>query len=446
MMPHTNIKHNHNQRSYRPSIIIAATACIALIVIVSQITSVPDMKTAYDAEEYIALAHGFFETTQLHFAKRVLHIWIVRGMSVLFGIDGAFFLVGIISLLLFIYIVLTMLCCDIRYPLSLSIALIFLPYLFAMHHGLYNQIIFFAFLSSAYWFLLVRRKYVVSFLLLFLLFLTRDEAIVIAFSFIAATLIALRRNPEKTTYVVYIAAAILVTLLGLGVTAYITRFNTNIFGLTTPFYLVLKIPYHFVRNFLGFQIWLDPFRTHQLLQGDPLIAFEIPRWMGSISSITEIGIYAWNGKRILSTLLIPLSIFGTGPTIMLFFLCKKKLTILENQLAFNAILFYGCTVFVLAPFIGTLMFKLWTNAWPVFFFGIPLLLQTVLPPDNETTKKIIIDYVLSSWLYVLILLFPYIAIFVLLLLVEIFLHRGTWSKLSRAWNQHAAVSKNFMER
>lgn len=357
----------------KPPIYILAIL-LTLGVVFSQINHFSTFKGICDAEYSIAIAEGHLESVPLPFARRVFHPWIISALRPLLGTDLSFFIIGTFSLFIFLLIILGFIHYRAKLPFVVSAALIFIPYLFMLYRRLYLAELFFAALSSIYWILLIQKRYIASLLILLPLLLTRQEAMIIPLSLALSILIigpALLN--KKRTYLFYTLSAAIVGVIGLSIVIYVTRNNSNIHHLQGLLYLLFKIPANAVRNFTGFHIWLDTYQALPSYIHGPLIAFDSPGWVSKISIIKRIGIYNWNIKNVLWTLFSVLSVLGTGPTILFYFIKKgnfRKL-IVNSPLSFNAILLYGVSVFILAPLMSFDLPRLYFNAWPACFLIIP---------------------------------------------------------------------------
>jgi hypothetical protein len=244
------------------------------------------------------------------------------------------------------------------------------------------------------------------------------------------------KGPKEREHYFYIIATIIVGGLSVAIIAYNTRTNVNMHHIPDLLFLILRMPLFLMRNFTGFEHWVDtyqslPFYTHQ-----PLVVFEAPRWISSISSIRQIGIYEWNFVNITRTMKLILSLFGTAPTILFYFIRRKRSELISSSLPFNTILFSGCMLFILAPCLGPASYRYYINAWPVFFLIVPFLLDRVRKVDRKVFMMIMACYVFSAWLPV----FPFkaakLAFSVPLIIIEVILHGYTWHMLS-------VVSKKF---
>ncbi len=413
--------------------ILAIAACLTIVVVVLQIKDFPEFKKAPDAAHYITMAEGHSEKVILPYASRIFYPWVVGKLGCLLGTDASFLIVGTLSLFIFLAVVLWVLCYEVSLSFFMSTALIFIPGIFLLFYNLYRPNLFFCALSSIYFVLLIRKKYLISLFILFFLFLTREETVIIASVFILAMLInVLSKRDKKMAHWFYIFSAFIVGCLGYAITAYASRNNANIHHLPALFYLFFKFACFTMRSLTGFSQWVDTYRVIPIYTHPPLLVFDSPEWLRRISNIKEFGIYEWNVMEILNQLLPALAIFGTGPAILLYFIKKRglKAIIKSSSVAFNAILLYGITMFILAPFTGNDLFRFYFNAWPVFFLIVPFFLIQINRYDKKIFIRVMSCYVLSAWILAISFYAKGLLYSSVLIVIEIALYRYTWRTLS----------------
>ncbi|UCC95704.1 MAG: hypothetical protein JSW40_02875 [Candidatus Omnitrophota bacterium] len=416
-------------------IILAIAAFLTLVVALSQFGNFSNFKHIPDAEHYIAMAKGESQKALMPYARRILHPWIVGKLGLFMNLDIAFFVVGTLSVFFFLYIVTTILFYDVKIPLSASIAFIYLPYLFYLYRSLYLPAIFFLCLTSLYWFLLLHRRYWISLLVLFLLLLAREEALVISVSFLLASIIHVAKNLRDRKWYIYISTAIIIIILSQIIMGNISASSMNTHNIPAVFSFFLRIPAYFFRNFLGLLHWVDTFPRKLGYVDEPILIFEAPHWLKAISSIKQWGIYKWDANCLIRTYIITLSVFGTGPIVVLFFLKRIGRKIIGKSVPINTILFSGCILFILSPVMGLDMIRYYVTAWPLFFILLPFLLKQIRNVDNAVYAKIIASYIICAWLLFL-WWFPFefniprLIFFLGLIMAEIGLYCYSWRLLS----------------
>lgn len=410
--------------------IFGTAICLTLIVVFSQLGDLVNLRRfGCDAPSYVTMSEGGNEKVMVYYARRIFHPWIVGCLKPFLGVDIAFRAVGIFSLFLLIWISLTILRRDIGFPLVASVALIFLPSVFILYHNCYNQTLFFISLTALYCLFLIRKRYFMSLLVIFLMLLTRDEAIIILLSFILVVSINVFRGLNKKWYYLYAITGVAVGISSWCVIAYNTQGNVNIHHMPVAFCFIMRTPAFLMRNLTGFMYWVDTYKNLPQYPNSPLLVLEAPVWLMRISAIRQIGIYDWNPSCVTRTFLIILSVFGTAPTMLLYLLKKKGFRNVTGSLAFGTILISGCLLFILAVVAGFTDLRYYNVAWPVFFFIIPLFLNHIGKGYSKNLMAIMACYVLSAWLFTMSFRLPGYASLALII-IELFLHRYTWSRLS----------------
>jgi len=403
---------------------------LSLLVILPQIGGFSHFKTTQDAGSYILMAQGNPDNVLLHHARRMFHPLVVGSLRWIAGTDIAFLIVGVLSLFLFLWIVLTYLHRDRTYSLPACFGFVFLPYLFILFHDLYVQTLFFLALSAVFWLLILKKRYLAGVSLLFLMGLTRDETVIIAAAFLAVILLKKQRDLTKRPAFLFSAAVLLTTAGGVFLTSFLTRSNTNINKLSQFLFSVLRLPLFLFTNLTGLQHWLDTYKVLPDYTHPPMVVFDLPAWFQKFSAIKQAGIYEWNLILPATLLLLILSAFGTGPTILYFFWKKTKFKELRGSLALNAMLLFGCLIFVLSPALGPPVLRYFVNAWPLFFLVMPVLLKTLWTVDKGETRRILGIYFISSWFCVFTFLRLGLPFTLISILIEIPLHVYTWRRLS----------------
>jgi hypothetical protein len=410
--------------------VLLITVGLSLLVILPQIGGFSHFKTVQDAASYIRMAEGNPDNVLLHHARRMFHPLVVGSLRWIAGTDIAFLIVGILSLFLFLWIVLTYLHLDWRYSFPACFGFVFLPYLFVLFHDLYLQTLFFLALSAVFWYLILKKRYLAGVSLLFLMGLTRDETVIIAAAFIVVILLKKQKDLTTKPAWLFSGAVLLTTGFGAFLTSFLTRSNTNLNKLSQLLFSVLRLPLFLFENLTGLQHWLDTYKVLPDYTHPPMFVFDLPAWFQKFSAIKQAGIYEWNLILPATLILLILSAFGTGPTILYFFWKKTKFKELRGSLALNAMLLFGCLIFVLSPALGPPVIRYFVNAWPLFFLVMPVLLKTLWTVDKGETRRILGIYFISSWFCVFTFLQLGLPFTLISILIEIPLHVYTWRRLN----------------
>jgi hypothetical protein len=414
----------------RENFIRVLLVALSLTVIVSaSYLKNPDVfKEDIDTRSSIAMAEGHIEGVTLHHARRILHPWVVSRLKTFTGTDNAFIIVGRVSLFFFLFFIISILTLRFNLTLVSIIAVIFSPILFRLYRDLYLQPLFFCFLSSIYWFLLLYKKYLFSIFLLLLMLFTRDESIIILFSFIAALTICALKGKKVVCYY-YIMLTISILAFSWVIIGNLTKNNVNIHHLPNFLFQTLRIPMYSFENITGLRHWLSTYSNSPDYTHPPFFVFDAPSWIRNNSLITKIGIYEFDKTIPLQTILILLSTFGTAPAIIFYFLKNRIIRIRENAIFFNTIMFSGLSLFVLSLGLSSSGWRYCINSWPVFLITFPILLNEIRRLKEEIYWKILLCYIISAWLPFIWVVSSVLQLF-LLVILEIVFSVYSWRMLS----------------
>lgn len=411
------------------SILLVAVG-LSFIVILTYIGGYSQFKTSQDAGSYIQMAEGHPENVLLHHARRMFHPWVVGRLRWIAGTDIAFLIIGVLSLFLFLWIVLTHLHRDRTYGLPACFGFVFLPYLFILFHDLYLQTLFFLALSAVFWVLILKKKYLAGMILLLPMSLTRDETIIIVAAFLAVILLKKQKDLARTPAFLFSAALLTTTGGGAVLTSLLTQANTNINKMSQLLFSVLRLPLFFFENLTGLQHWLDTYKALPTYTHPPLVVFDLPSWFQKFSIIKQAGVYEWSLILPATLVLLLLSAFGTGPTILYFFWKKTRFKELGDSLALNVMLLSGGLIFVLSPALGPPVIRYFVNAWPLFFLVMPVLLKNLWTAGKSEMSRILGVYFVSGWLCASAVFRLGLAVILVSILIEIPLHIYTWRRLN----------------
>ena len=410
-------------------IVFLVAVGLSLLVILPQTGGFSRFKTTQDAGSYIQMAEGNPDNVLLHHARRMLHPWIVGKLCWIAGTDFAFLLVGILSLLVFLWIVLNYLHHDLKYSLPACLAFIFLPYLFILFHDLYLQTLFFLALSAVFWRLILKKRYLAGVILLFLMSLTRDEAVVVVLAFLAVILLKKQKDLGRKPALIFSTAVLTAAGSGAVLTTLLTQTNTNLNRLSQFLFTLIRVPLFLFENLTGFQHWLDTYKILPDYTHAPMVVFDLPAWVQKYSAIKQAGIYEWNILLPVTLALLILSAFGTGPTILFFLWKKTKFNELRDSLALNAMLVFGSLIFIMSPTLGPPVIRYFANAWPAFFLVMPVLLRKLWAAHRGEMTKILGIYYLSGCFCVFTFLNLGLIVLIISIAIEIPLHVYTWRRL-----------------
>jgi hypothetical protein len=220
--------------------------------------------------------------------------------------------------------------------------------------------------------------------LLFLLFITRESTIVIAFILFGLLLYRKRRAEAISVAAVCIVAMAIIHLT--------TRnLPENIHNVTPLQYMILKVPYNLAIHFFGLRLWTN---TH-IWSDPPIWKVVLPHWL-AIGNIREIGFLRFELLTPLRTLTTALTIGGIFMPLCWWHLRRSFSKILSTcDLWLSTALIYGLCSWLLAPSLGALVTKYYDSSWPAFCLAGPILLERYF--DNK--RKLIILLILGNLMY-----------------------------------------------
>ncbi|MBN1354061.1 MAG: hypothetical protein JW994_05300 [Candidatus Omnitrophica bacterium] len=387
------------------------------------------MKDRSDAVYYVNMAEGHSGKALFPYSKRVLYPWIVGRFSALLGVERSFLFTGTLAYSIFIFITMFIMGYYLKVPFVIGAGLFVMPWLFNLYGLLYVPTVFFLSLSSLYFLLLYSEKYIASLAVLALLLFTRDESILIAFGFILImTWRAVKYKDKRLFSYAAIAVTAFLVIASACVLGYKTGHNRNLHYLPNVLYLIFKIPFYGLRNFFGIKLWVSSYQNLPGYVHAPLLAFNAPHWLESLSRIGSLGIYEFDPSVSRDFFLVLLSTFGTTPTII-FYILKKRYIIRNMPLSFYAAFIYGILALFIMPFVSASLFSIYATSWPLCLFVAPVLLNRLFKEDKKTFFTALALFIISGWL-------PVSAYYInvppgALLVAEIALHVYTWLILSK---------------
>lgn len=424
------------ESTIRAPLRVAATALlIGTVVVLSQIEDFQTFRSVADAGSYISMAEGHSEGVFLHHAERVLYPWVVGQVASLVGVDGAFLAVATASLIAFLSLLLHVLVHHARQGVAFSAGFIGLPCVFLVYREMYLPTLFFMALSALYWVLLLRRKRIVSVLVLALLILTRQEGVIVAIITVAVVLWRRSRETEtreRRALAVFAAGILAASFVAGLIIKGSTPGNTNLHHVSGVVFAVLRIPLFAMRNLLGVMHWVDTYRAIDWYTHEPILSWAAPAWMQHMSSIREIGIYEWSPLSIMETAIYLLTSFGVAPVILWFFLRRRHVRIGERSVAEQTLCLAGLALYLLSPVMGPPGLRYYTSGWPAFLMFVPLLMAGSPGDFGSKRLPLLLLHLACGWLAVVPLLGVGYRAYPLVIVAAIGLHVATWRSLSKA--------------
>lgn len=366
-----------------------------------------------DGAWYRLLAEGKITEVNQPFATRVLHPWLVMSISqtIHLPINESFWLINIILVSLFLGL-LASLYRQEQFSTRYFILLTCIPFFFRLATSFYLNDLCFSVLLLLFFIALRKERWVLATILLVPLFLTRESTLLLAGLFILVG--AVEKQWSLVVRSLFISIFSLLILSWIGRAA-----HPNIHGLSSGLYLLFKVPFNGLRNLFGLTLFTNTFQTNA---GG---GFCIPLWQTNVpsflrmSSVRIIGFCPWDLHALLTTALYGMSLFGALFALTLhrgFALVRNSFKKMPLWIRLASL--YGGCAFILAPFLGTSIDRLFAMGWPLFALGLPWLLKTNACPDFFKTRVIVIHFILCS--LSLITLLPASERWPLLLFVDVF--------------------------
>lgn len=313
--------------------------------------------TQSDSTHYLRLAAGL--KTEMPFASRQLGPLLVHTMTrgglsthqgfVALGIASLLFLCFAVAFLLFR-------ARDRAAPEPWLIwAVMGIGFWAEQFNGLVLPDLFYAALLGGFLLLLWARRYFFAAFLLFPLALTRESTALLLICFLVAGWGVLRRGQIGTALISTGAGFVLVSRLAANAAG-------NREGISPGLYLLAKLPWNFLKNFLGILPWANVYP-----------ACPVPAWhravhLGPLHEVGYCGLsWEWPVRLVASAAVS----FGLFPLLLI--VTRAGWRRAHETLLIRFCLVYGVVSFLLAGLVGTHVQRLFQYAWPLFLVGLPLL-------------------------------------------------------------------------
>lgn len=287
---------------------------------------------------------------------------------------------------------------------ALYAPIIFTPVLFDLYKNYCLPELFYAALLGVFFLLLRQEKFWGSLVLLFLLFLTRENTIILSFCTIIICFSKRQIHYAVSVIVVSVAAMIAIS--------FISHYGQpNIHRLPELLYLTLKIPINFISNFTGIIIWTNTLPVSGISShpwhNNPLFQVVLPPWL-RFGEVTDIGIYGFDIFRPLNTFLSLFTSFGIGPVLLLLVIKRYyRNIVIESPLWLLVAMSYGIFSFLIGTSIGSDVARLMAYGWPAFWIVTPILILKYYHLQFRTIIILLIINLLLCWLNTFLLCFTY---------------------------------------
>lgn len=382
-----------------------------------------------DSKWYIAIANGRLYEVVAPFSSRALFPLIIHSVSNFsrFSVDELFYISSFIFMICFI-----LSCVYINYrfiPIFCVIPLLCTPFVVFLFKDYYLPDVFHAALLSVFFVLLLNESFVLCVLFLCILTIARETTILLA---LVLSFLAIYRHKWLVA-----VSSILAAIFGLVVAKWIAAFGApNIHNIPDMAYMLLKIPYNFLKNILGIEFWSNTlFENNGDSFSHPVWTMKLPAWF-HLGALQEIGINSFTLSAPLHTLLLLLTEFGLLPALLLSVLTNS--TIRERLLKYDplwaaAAIVYGVICFGLGAVSGASIERLIGYGWPCFLIGAPFLLKTYHRFDSKFVVYFLSLSLLVSWLGFFLLRFqPANSVIAVAVCFLLLLHFWVWRIANRS--------------
>lgn len=345
-------------RGRSSAIVLSFTFIAASIAILENLLG-PGLRAIFtqpDASWYVNIAKGDIAKTLQPFVWRQLAPLISRAMVFLFhvSVTTAFLWQGAVSLVALLAVVAILLVR--RAPgVFLLTAIAGLALWASLFLGLMLPDLLNATLLACLLLLLDRRHYMAASMMLFPMFLSRESTVLALLCLLAAGWKDFKRRD--------LAVAVLASLAGRWTVGVLTAASLSNREQVNPLiYLVGKIPWNFALN-IGLPLWSNK-QPEYCAAPHGLLAVHI-------GGVTAIGFCPFQPSLPLLTLRIALGVFGLLPLLFIVLWRKGLPAVKTESPLMRFCLFYGIASFLLAPFIGHSLERLFGYAWPLFVIYVP---------------------------------------------------------------------------
>ena len=347
----------------------------------------PNLYPPYDeGRAYVMIANGDSTPVYSYYAGRVFHPLVARAVADLthVPIDARVFvwisaasLLGLFSLL------------GVHYSLDYSLAggiwlLLFLtPVVVDPYRNYYWHDLFYAALCASF-FLALRANPWIALPIVFLLYMTRESTVILVAAL--AAIAAVRRQWKLLSTVAIIGLASMKVDSTL-----VARALPNNQGIPVLLLDALKVPYNFVFNVCGLELWIN---TNAATLDPPIWTAHVPAWL-HLGNIREVGYSGFSWRRPALTLLTMATAFGVLPLAAIRGVAHGWKRVLHQRFDLLTAFVYGALMFALTPLVGTAPARYVLYGWPIFWlFGVSAL-QTGIPDLRKRIEFVLLSLCVS---------------------------------------------------
>lgn len=351
-----------------------------------------------DSSYYKEMAEGHYSNVIKPFSNRILHPMLVRTLAGIFSIstDRAFFAWGLLALMTLAWTLSLILGrSDIPHYTVVSAVVVFTPLWLSLFRDYFLPDLFHAALLGLFFLVLleseIKQKFRwASLVLLFLLYLTRESTILLTLSIIV---VSVYKSERRLAF-----AACISTLIGISVVSIAARHSpANIHAMNDLLYAGLKIPFNFMKNVLGIQLWTNTLMNNQETYCRPVMAINVPTWL-PLGSINSLGVCSFDPRFPINTVKVALTVFGVMPTLLIAKIVKVRNAISRNSPTWLlVVLLYGSLAYFIGTSIGASVNRLIGYGWPAFWLATPILLKNEFM-NRSLLQKLLFCHLLVCWI------------------------------------------------
>jgi hypothetical protein len=357
--------------------VVAIGTCILAVTL-----GFPGGEMIGDVQWYRLLAQGRMESVIQPYASRQLEPRLVLVLTRLVHIrvERGFALVALVSTLICAGGVTYILYRE-RVPLSALLATAPLPVWASIDHGYLLPDAFFAGLLTVFLLFLWRKSYGLAATVLFPLYIARESTLVVLLCFVVAGITFLRPRA--------IVGAVAASVAGAFAGQYLARHcQPNVHHLAGPLYMLAKVPFNFLGNILGVQLWVNTLN----LTNRPLWTWRVPACL-HLGGIKLIGISSFGGYLPLWNLMTWMGAFGVLPLLLYRSLVGDQPEAVRTNLFLRFCVYYGVISYLAGPLLGGSFYRLVLYGWPAFLIALPL----IWPKRSQSQLGLILANLACGW-------------------------------------------------
>jgi hypothetical protein len=214
------------------------------------------------------------------------------------------------------------------------------------------------FLLSLYFISIYYNSNYLAPILIVLLFMTRETTIILSIIIIVISYYQKKRRQLRLTI-----SATVIGLIGLSIAKHFS--GSNVWGLPEIGYLLLKIPFTCLRN-LGIDLV-----TNVIPFCQPVWSLDLPKSL-QLGGIKTIGICKWNPYGPIEIIVLFVTLFGIGPTLLYYIYKKREAIFWINDNFLMIASFYGFAIYLFGFIVSVDRLRVIGYGWPLYWLVIPI--------------------------------------------------------------------------